>query len=297
VSVGAAKGRIVGAALVSHHPGLFRPQADRIAMGNGQDTDLVEGYTRLRRKIDTARPDTLVVFDTHWFTSGRHVVAGAARYSGSYTSSEMPWILHDVPYDFDGAPALAAEIARAGAERGVPVENAIHPGIAPEYPTVNLLAPLWRGERVLRVGICQNARETHFLAMGELIGQAVADTGARAVLLASGALSHRMVDLDFQPRHPRWWDPANISDPRHVTLDHEVIASWSQGDHASVIDRYRELRAAAYEGLAGHYLQMVGALGGRRCRARGEQLSAYENAMGTGNVHVWFDTAGEETDR
>ena len=37
-------------------------------------------------------------------------------------------------------------------------------------------------------------------------------------------------------------------------------------------------------------LQMLGAMGGADCTARGEPLSAYENARGTGNIHVWFDT-------
>lgn len=290
-------GHIVGAAVVSHHPGLFRPQADRIEMGNGRDSDLVAGYGRVRERMDAAKPDTLIIFDTHWFTSGRHVVAGAAHYRGIYTSNEMPWILHDIPFDYDGAPELAAEIALVAAERGVPAENATNRHLTPEYPTVNLLAPLWRGERVLSIGICQNARANHFLAMGQVIGEAIRKTETRAILLASGALSHRMVDLDFLARNPRWWDPENISDPKHVTLDHEVMASWSSGDHASVIDRYPELRAAAYEGLGGHYLQMVGALGGRDCRVPGKQLTEYENAMGTGNVHIWFDTQSEGTPR
>src|SRR5207253_2115031 len=37
-----------------------------------------------------------------------------------------------------------------------------------------------------------------------------------------------------------------------------------------------------------HFLQMVGAMGGADCRAKGEPLSAYENARGTGNIHIWF---------
>jgi hypothetical protein len=106
-----------------------------------------------------------------------------------------------------------------------------------------------------------------------------------------------MVDLDFQPRNPRWWHPDNISDPRHVVLDHEVMSAWERGEHAQVIERYPELRAASYEGLGGHYLQMVGALGGARCTARGQRLSEYENAMGTGNVHVWFDWPQQEEAR
>ncbi len=287
-------GQIVGAAVVSHHPGLFRPEADRIQMGNGRDSDLVEGFVRLRKKIDESGADTLLIFDTHWFTSGRHIVAGGERYQGIYTSNEMPWILHDIPYEYSGAPLLAAEIAAVGARKGVPVENATNPHIGPEYPTVNLLGPLWRGERIVSAGICQNARAHHFLAMGEVIGEAIANTDCKVVLLASGALSHRMVDLDYQPRNPRWWHPDNITDPKSVALDHEVMEAWAQGRHAEVIERYPELRAAAYEGLGGHYLQMVGAMGGSHCTARGQRLSEYENAMGTGNVHIWFDMQSQE---
>ena len=33
---------------------------------------------------------------------------------------------------------------------------------------------------------------------------------------------------------------------------------------------------------------MVGAMGGADCKAPGEPLSDYENARGTGNIHVWF---------
>ncbi|MNL81700.1 hypothetical protein D3C87_2088880 [compost metagenome] len=36
---------------------------------------------------------------------------------------------------------------------------------------------------------------------------------------------------------------------------------------------------------------MLGAMGGAACRAKGEPLSAYENARGTGNIHVWFDVS------
>jgi hypothetical protein len=41
--------------------------------------------------------------------------------------------------------------------------------------------------------------------------------------------------------------------------------------------------------MFGHYLMMVGAIGGRACTAPGRAYSEYENAIGTGQVHVWFD--------
>jgi aromatic ring-opening dioxygenase catalytic subunit (LigB family) len=53
-------------------------------------TDLVEGFNRLRR-IDAVRPDTLIVFDTHWFTTGFHLIDAGPHYRGTYISDEMPW--------------------------------------------------------------------------------------------------------------------------------------------------------------------------------------------------------------
>ena len=34
---------------------------------------------------------------------------------------------------------------------------------------------------------------------------------------------------------------------------------------------------------------IIAALGGRECTAAGTQFSDYENAAGTGQVHVWFE--------
>ena len=40
--------------------------------------------------------------------------------------------------------------------------------------------------------------------------------------------------------------------------------------------------------MFGHYLMMVGAIGGRTCTAPGIPYSEYENSIGTGQVHIWF---------
>ncbi len=56
-----------------------------------------------------------------------------------------------------------------------------------------------------------------------------------------------------------------------------------------MIDLYPEYRAFKPEGFFGHYLAIAGALGGRSWAAKGRRMSDYENALGTGQVHVWFD--------
>lgn len=282
-------GQIVGAAIVSHHPGLVQPREVRVQRGNGRDSDLVEGFERVRAKIDEVRPDTFVLFDTHWLTTSLHLVAGAAHYKGSYTSDELPFSMTRFPYDHPGAPALAAEVEKVAQEKKVAARNVVEETLPLHYPTINVIHYLGRGEKVLSVGTCQTARLKHFLQMGEVVGEAIRRSDARVVLLASGAMSHKFYDLDHVPPNPRVWHPDNVSEPENRALDMEVLELWKQGRHDVVIDRFPELEAAKYEGRGAHYAQMMGALGGRDCRARGTQLSEYENAAGTGNVHVWFD--------
>ena len=53
--------------------------------------------------------------------------------------------------------------------------------------------------------------------------------------------------------------------------------------------RESSLVAHRPEGMFGHCLMMVSALGGRECAAIGNPFSEYENAAGTGQVHVWFE--------
>ena len=287
-------GEVVGAALVAHYPGLMLSEELRRARGDGADTSLVAGFAELRGRIDAAKPNTFVVFDTHWFTTGLHLVAGAKRYQGRYTSSELPFSLSRVPYDYPGAPELAAAVERVALERGVAARNVEDDSLVPQYATLNIIAKLRRDEKVMSVGSCQTATSRHYLEMGEVIGEAIRRTPCRVVLLASGAMSHSFNDLSFKPRNPNYYHPDNVSSPEHVALDREVIELLRQGRHDSVLDRYPELARAEYEGRGAHYVQMLGALGGRSCRARGTPCSAYENAAGTGNIHMWFDVMTAE---
>ena len=90
-----------------HHPGLAQEEDFRLKAGDGRDSDLIAGYTRLRHHLDRVVADTLVIIDTHWFTTGYHLIDAGAHYEGSYVSDEMPWYLADRPYAYDGDPALA----------------------------------------------------------------------------------------------------------------------------------------------------------------------------------------------
>lgn len=286
------QGMISGAAIVSHHPGLMQTDEFRLNDGAGRDSDLIAGFGRLRAKIDAAKPDIVMIFDTHWFTTGYHLLAGAAGYAGNYISDEMPWYLHGVDYDYAGAPEFADLIQSVAEERQVMAMSVKDPTLPQHYATVNLVKKLNLTGPVLTASNCQNCQSHHFLEMGDCIGEAIRRSGKRVVLLASGALSHKFNEIDWVRTSPRIFDAINVSSPDNIASDMEAVELFKQGRHDVIVDRFPNVyRKIPWEGLGGHYLQMVGAMGGRDCTAKGEVLSEYENARGTGNIHIWFEGA------
>jgi 3,4-dihydroxyphenylacetate 2,3-dioxygenase len=283
-------GEIVGAALVAHVPTIMMPEAERRVLNNGPDTTLVSGLRKIRAEhLDRLAPDTVVVFDTHWFTTFEHCVSAHERRQGRFTSDELPRGMAGIPYDFPGDPSLAAAIAEvAGEDGGTWVHASSDPYLPVHYPTINLLRYLQAGERWVSVGICQTAEPADFLLFGEVLARAVARVPRRVVLLASGGMSHRFWPLR-QIRDHEAADPSHVISADARSADSAVIGCLLRGDHRGVIDGMPGYARLSPEGYFGHYLMMAGALGGRDCAATGVQCSEYESAVGTGQVDIWFD--------
>jgi 3,4-dihydroxyphenylacetate 2,3-dioxygenase len=284
--------KIVAAAVVAHQPMVMVPENVRVSLGGtGRDTTLVEpGYRRIREKLAALNVDTLVIFDTHWFTTTEHVIAGASHFKGLYTSEEMPRNICDLPYDYAGAPELAAAWHAVGKERGLYTVNVTTPTLPRHYPTINLVQHLRTREKVLSCGIVQTASANYYLAVGEALAEATrrAPEG-RIALLGSGGMSHEFWPLDLIREHFAY-DPSHVISSDARAFDQRILELWSAGDHAGVLALVPEYQRRFHpEGRFAHYLMALGALGGAECRLRGEQLSSYENAVGTGQVHVWFD--------
>jgi 3,4-dihydroxyphenylacetate 2,3-dioxygenase len=284
-------GQIVGAAIVSHHPGLMQCEEFRVLQGAGADSDLIAGYARLRQKIAQTQPDVVLIFDTHWFTTGYHLIDGGAHYQGTYLSEEMPWYLYGVPYDYHGHPELALAIEDVARERRIQTKAVCNPALPRHYPSINVIKQLrLEGTPIVTVSSCQNCQPKHFLESGEVIAQAIQRSDLRVLLLASGALSHKFNEIDWRPNHPRIFHESNVSRPENVVSDKAAIELMKAGRHDTILENWdRDYRKLPWEAFGAHYLQMIGALGGTQCRAKGTPLSDYENARGTGNIHVWFD--------
>ncbi|MDE0067642.1 MAG: hypothetical protein OXN44_12330 [Acidimicrobiaceae bacterium] len=284
-------GEIVGAALVSHVPPLVMPESERREMNNGQDTTLFAGLHQLAsEKLWPAGPDTVVVIDTHWFTTIEHIVSSHGVRQGLFTSDELPRGMAQMPYKIVGDPELAETWAACADDRDDTWITAIDdPHLPIHYPTVNLLEFLQTNQRWVSAGVCQTADPQDFLLFGELLAAAVRGIDRRVVVLASGGLSHRFWPLREFRSHEAADPDRHIRTPQAAVADRQVIEWLKAGNHAAVLDFVPEYRSHAPEGYFGHYLTMLGALGAAGCTARGTQFGEYESVSGTGQVHIWFD--------
>ena len=284
-------GEIVGAAFVSHVPPLVLPEEIRRQLNDGEDTSLYAGLHQLREeKLAPLQVDTIVVIDTHWFTTIEHIVASHSRRQGLYTSEELPRGMAQMPYDFPGDPELAEAWESAANDIDNTWITAIDdPYLPVHYPTITWLPFLQGGEKWVSAGVCQTADEHDFMLFGQLLAHAIAQTDRRVVILASGGLSHKFWPLREFRDHEASNPDLHLHSPEAAAADRNVITKMLDGDHAGILDFLPEFRHHAPEGYFGHYLTMIGALGGRDCTVTGTQFGNYEAVAGTGQAHIWFD--------
>src|SRR5215218_10272593 len=261
---------------------MVLPEAVRRELNEGREITLVPGLHRLKaERLDPLAIDTIIVFDAHWATTVEFVVSAQGRRHGLYTSDELPRGMSRVPYDIPGDPELAQligdEVDAAGSWM-TPIDDEQLPI---HYPTVNLLPFLQGDERWISVSTAQTAETDDLLLVGTAIGRAVARSGRRVVLLGSGAMSHTFWKLKELRAHEAS-DPMHIRTPEARAADLERVAWLEAGEHRKVIDTMPEFLRFHPEAMFGHYLMMVGAIGGRDCTAPGLPYSEYENAIGTG---------------
>jgi 3,4-dihydroxyphenylacetate 2,3-dioxygenase len=285
-------GEIVGAGLVAHVPTIMLPEEVRLEINEGREITLVPGLRRIKGEcLDRLRPDTVIVFDTHWESTFEHIVTAHERRRGRFTSHELPRGMRQIPYDIPGDPELAKLIAaQADGRDDCWILASDDPYLPIFYGTINIWTFLGDPRTAwISVAVNQTCETEDFLLFGELIGKAVAASDRRVVLLASGGMTHRFFPFRELRRRESQRAPDNIYDPRYYEADMAVLGMFERGDHAAVIDGMPGYRPAHPEGHFGHYLMMAGALGGPACRAPGERFSEYEASVGTGQVHVWFE--------
>jgi 3,4-dihydroxyphenylacetate 2,3-dioxygenase len=284
-------GEVVGAGILAHVPTIMLPPETRRELNEGKEISLVPGLRQLRADVfETLDYDTVVVLDSHWFTTVEFVVTAQDRRAGLFTAEELPRGMCRIPYDWRGDPELAHAMAAADAAHSTWITAIDDPFLPIYYATLNLWKYLGEGidKQWISVSVAQTGEMEDFLRAGRALGDAIAATDRKVLLLASGALSHTFWKLR-QLRDHEASDPAHIRTPEAYAADLERIAWFKDGDHKRVLDTMPEFMRYRPESMFAHYLLMIGALGEEDCTAPARQYGDYENSIGTGQVHLWFD--------
>jgi 3,4-dihydroxyphenylacetate 2,3-dioxygenase len=284
-------GEVVGAGLLAHVPTIMLPEEQRRELNGGEDFSLVPALHDLRRDVfETLDYDTVVVLDSHWFTTVEFVVTAQDRRAGLFTSEELPRGMCRIPYDWRGDPDLARAMERIAPQHSTWVTAIDDPYLPLFYATLNLWKFLGEGldKQWVSVSTAQTGETEDFLRVGRTLGQAIAESDRKVVLIASGALSHTFWKLR-QLRDHEAADLSHIRSAEARTADEERIAWFKAGDHERVLDTMPDFMRFRPESMFAHYLMMAGALGEQQCTARGRQYGEYENSVGTGQAHLWFE--------
>ena len=285
-------GEVVGAGLIAHVPTIVLPEEIRRELNNGEDTTLVAGLHQLRKEVfESLDYDTVVVLDSHWATTVEFVVTAQERRTGLFTSEELPRGMSQRPYDFLGDPELAQLIASKADDHGTWITAISDDHLPIFYATTNLWEFLGQGmpdKRWISIGVCQTADTEDNLRLGRALGDAIEESDRKVVLLASGALSHTFWPLRELRKHEAA-GAEHIFTPEAAAADAERMEWFETGDHAQVLDTMPAFYRFRPEARFGHYLMMIGAIGEGDCTATGRRYGEYENSIGTGQVHYWFE--------
>jgi aromatic ring-opening dioxygenase catalytic subunit (LigB family) len=284
-------GEVVGAGLLSHVPTIMLPLETRLELNEGKEISLVPALHQIRaEKFEQLDYDTVIVLDSHWFTTVEFVITSQDIRAGLFTAEELPRGMCRIPYEWRGDRELAEAIAAEGEPAGTWITAIDDPYLPLYYPSVNLWSYLGKGldKQWISMSVCQTGETDDFLRVGRAIGAAIEKTDRKVIIIATGSLSHTFYKLKELRKHEAS-DPSHIISPKAREMDHERLQWFFEGRHDRVLETMPEFLTVRPEGMFAHYLMMAAALGESSFSAPGVQYGDYENSIGTSQVHVWFD--------
>ncbi|MCA0331790.1 MAG: catechol 1,2-dioxygenase [Actinobacteria bacterium] len=284
-------GEVVGAGLLSHVPTIMLPLETRLELNNGKEISLVPALHQIRaEKFEQLDYDTVIVLDSHWFTTVEFVITSQDLRAGLFTAEELPRGMCRIPYEWRGDRELAEAIAAEGEPAGTWITAIDDPYLPLYYPSINLWSYLGKGldKQWISMSVCQTGETDDFLRVGRAIRAAIEKTDRKVIIIATGSLSHTFYKLKELRKHEAS-DPSHIISQKARDMDHERLQWFFEGRHDRVLETMPEFLTVRPEGMFAHYLMMAAALGESEFSAPGVQYGDYENSVGTSQVHVWFD--------
>ena len=192
------------AAFMVPHPPMIIPE-----IGRGSEEPVrgtITAYHQVAGEIAGLEPDTIIISSPHavMYADYFHISPGR-KAKGSFAAFRAPEVSFDEEYDED----LVDRISILAMERGFPAGTLGERNRKLDHGT---MVPLWfirkkySGAKLVRIGLSGLPLSAHY-GLGQIIAEAVRDTGRRVVFVASGDLSHKLQPdgpYGFAPEGPRY---------------------------------------------------------------------------------------------
>ncbi len=268
------------AAFMAPHPPMIVPE-----VGRGSEKQILEttlAYERIADEIAALKPDTLIFTSPHSVTYADyfHISPGSGA-KGSFRQFRAPGVRFSERYDTE----LVKRICELSDSAGLPAGT-----LGERDPSLDhgVMVPLWfirqkyKGGEIVRIGLSGLPLSEHY-HLGQLISRAVNDTGRRAVIIASGDLSHKLKD----------YGPYGF-DPEGPEYDRRIMDVMGRASFEELFDFDEAFCDRAAE--CGHrsFVIMAGALDGLSVKA--EALS-HQDVTGVGYGICTFYPGGEDNGR
>ena len=177
------------AAFMVPHPPMIVPE-----VGRGSEEQIREttrAYERVADEVAALQPDTLVITSPHavMYADYFHISPGSGA-TGSFNRFRASGVRFSEQYDED----LVKRICTLAQAEDLPAGTLGERDAELDHGT---MVPLWfirkqyAGGKIVRIGLSGLPLTEHY-RLGQIIARAAEDTGKRAVLIASGDLSHKL---------------------------------------------------------------------------------------------------------
>ncbi len=281
-------GRVVLAAKITHVPSIML--SERPGPLFGRRADAMNSLKELGRRASKRGADTFVVFDTHWLSNFGFHLNGNVRHKGVYTSHEAPQLIQNLAYDLPGNPELAMLIAEEAKKQKIDVLAHQVPTLPLEYGTI---VPMHymnadSDKKVVSVAAPLFATPDENRRFGDAVRQAIERSGYNVAVLASGSLSHKLVQNE-QVGDAQW---DVVSSEFNRQMDLHVLSLWKErrfAEFARMLPEY--CTKCNGEALMADTVMLFGLLGWDKFEGSAEQLCNYFISSGSGQVTVEFRKA------
>ena len=278
-------GKLVLAAKITHVPSMYLSEQDGPHKGCRQAA--IDGHKEIARRMRELKVDTIVVFDTHWLVNSGYHINCAPSWEGIYTSNELPHFIKNMPFSYQGNPALGHAIAEQATAAGVFTRAHDATSLALEYGTLVPMRYMNEDKQFKVVSVsalCTVHNLMDSVELGRAVRRAIEQSEGNVAVLASGSLSHRFAQngVSEQFMHKVW-------DPFLETVDHHVVDLWKKGDWKTFCGMLPEYAVKCHgEGNMHDTAMLLGVLGWDQYAGKAEVVTPYFGSSGTGQINVVF---------